>query len=120
MRVNNGFRSWIRIPAYLPHTLDILFGDRAYGVRILRRGKTYELRVNCEETNNECVGFEKGAVGIDFNHSTIDLSVTNSQGQLKATHTILCASLTSARKGKREWLIGNLAKEVVRFVKYWR
>lgn len=120
LRVNNGFRSWIRIPAYLPHSLGVLSGDRAYGVRILRRGKNYELRVNYEETNYECVGFEKGAIGVDFNHSTIDLSVTNSQGQLKATRTILCSALTSARKGKKEWLIGNLAKEVVRFAKYWR
>ncbi len=63
--------------------------------------------------------YEKGVVGLDFNHSTIDLAVTNSQGQLKDTRTIDCHNLTSSKEGKREWLIGNLAKEVVDYAKYW-
>ncbi|KXB06398.1 hypothetical protein AKJ51_03755 [candidate division MSBL1 archaeon SCGC-AAA382A20] len=121
LRVNTGDRKWIYVPAYLPSEIEsrILEGKEAYGVRILRKNENYELRVSFEEKYEVETGFEKGAVGVDFNHKTIDLAVTNGQGQLKDEKTINCAPLTDARKEKREWLIGNLAKKVVNHAKYW-
>lgn len=120
LRVNVGDREWIRIPAYLPDHMDrILGGEAPYGVRILQKNGGHELRVCFEEDREPKVGFEKGAVGVDFNQPTIDLAVTNEQGQLKTTRTIECHALTSARRKKREWLVGNLAKEAVDFAKYW-
>ncbi|KXA90010.1 hypothetical protein AKJ61_01650 [candidate division MSBL1 archaeon SCGC-AAA259B11] len=65
------------------------------------------------------MGFGKGAVGVDFNHDSIDLVVTNDQGQLKDEKTINCTALTSARKEKRGWMIGNYAEKVVNYAKYW-
>lgn len=121
LRVNAGDRKWIHIPAYLSNHVDeILSGETPYGVRALRKNPGYELRVCLEEDHEPRVGFEKGAVGIDFNQPTIDLAVTNEQGQLKTTKTMECHAVTSARRQKREWLIGNLAKEVVDFAKYWK
>jgi hypothetical protein len=121
LRVNVGKRKWIHIPAFLPKEVGkFLQGTQPYGVRILRKNKSYELRVNFEETYIITIDFKKGAIGLDFNHGTIDLAVTNSQGQLKATHTIQCYELTSSRKHKRAWLVGNLAKRVIRFAKYWK
>lgn len=121
LRVNAGDRKWIHIPAYLPNHADkILSGEMPYGVRVLRKNSGYELRVCFEEDHEPKVGFEKGAVGVDFNQPTIDLAVTNEQGQLKTIKTIKCHAITSARREKREWLIGNLAKKVVDFAKYWK
>ncbi len=121
LRVNTGDREWIYIPAYLPSEVKdrVLEGKEAYGVRILRKNGGYELRVNFEENHELKVGFERGCVGLDFNHRTIDLAAANGQGQLKDTKTIECSNLTSAREGKREWSIGNYAKEVVKYAKYW-
>lgn len=121
IRVNTGNRIWINIPAYLPkHMEEIVSGSVPYGVRILRKNNSYELRVHRKEDFDNRVGFRSGAVGVDFNHDTVDLAVTNGKGQLKAQRTICCKSLTCARKGKREWLIGNLAKRIVRYAKYWK
>jgi IS605 OrfB family transposase len=121
LRVNTGNRIWINIPAYLPkYVEEIISGVVSYGVRIIRKNGSYELRVNRREDFDAVVGFKLGAVGVDFNHNTVDLAVTNNQGQLKAQRTIYCHSLTYARRGKREWLIGNLVKQVVRYAKYWK
>lgn len=121
LRVNTGNRTWTCIPAYLPKYIEhLITGTAPYGVRILRKNKNYEVRINLTEEYEEQLGFEKGAVGIDFNHNTIDIVVTNAQGQLKDERTIDCHALTCARRGKREWLIGNLVKKIVRYGKYWR
>jgi IS605 OrfB family transposase len=120
LRVNVGNREWVHIPAYLPDHVDkISGGETPYGVRVLRKNGGYELRVSFEADHEPKVGFERGAVGVDFNHPTIDLAVTNEQGQLKTTRTIECHALTSAKREKREWLVGNLAKRVVDFANYW-
>lgn len=121
LRVNVGDQEWIHVPVYVSSGAEkFLSGDAPYGVRIIRRNGGYELRVSFEESHEPKIGFEKGAVGVDFNHSSIDLAVTNEQGQLKKTRTIGCHALTCARRGKREWLIGNLAKQAVDFAKYWK
>ncbi|KXA99211.1 hypothetical protein AKJ42_03560 [candidate division MSBL1 archaeon SCGC-AAA261C02] len=121
LRVNVGDCEWIHIPAYLPsHVNKLLDSEEPYGVRILREDGEYELRVSFEENHEPKMGFAKGAVGIDFNHDSIDLAVINSQGQLKDSKSIKCHDLTCAKKGKREWLIGNLAKRVVDYAKYWQ
>lgn len=120
LRINVGDREWIYVPAYIPKYEErLLKGEEAYGVRIIREDNEYLLRVNIEEEYEVNMDFEKGTIGLDFNHSTIDLAVTNEQGQLKNTKTIDCHNLTNSRKNKREWLIGNLAKEVVKYAKYW-
>ncbi len=120
LRINIGKREWIYVPAYVAeHEERLLERDEPYGVRIIREEGEYKLRVNIEEEYEVSTDYEKGVVGLDFNHSTIDLAVTNSQGQLKDTRTIDCHNLTSSKEGKREWLIGNLAKEVVDYAKYW-
>lgn len=121
LRVNTGDRRWVHIPAYLSTETRkrVIEGNEAYGVRILRENGRYGLRVNFEENHETMHSFEKGSVGMDFNHGTIDLAVTNKEGQLKDAKTIDCSGLTSARKGKREWLIGNYAKKVVDYAKYW-
>lgn len=118
--MNVGDYKWTYIPAYLPKEEErFLESDEAYGVRILRKSDEYELRVNFEIEYKLGIGFEKGSIGVDFNHKTIDLAVTNKQGQLKDIRTLNCYALTSARKGKRECLIKNLAKNVVDYAKYW-
>ncbi|KXB06495.1 hypothetical protein AKJ53_00025 [candidate division MSBL1 archaeon SCGC-AAA382F02] len=121
LRVNTGGREWIYTPAYLPPKARkrVLEGEEAYGVRILRENGSYGLRVNFEENHEPEVGFEKGSVGVDFNHRTIDLAVTNEQGQFKDSKMIECPGITASRKNKREWLIGSYAKEVVEYAKYW-
>ncbi|KXA92971.1 hypothetical protein AKJ64_01720 [candidate division MSBL1 archaeon SCGC-AAA259E17] len=120
LRVNTGNREWIYVPAYLPdHVSEPLSGEEPYGVRILRENGGYELRVSFEENHEPEIGFEKGHVGVDFNQDTIDLAATGEHGQFKGKKTIECSGLTSARRGKREWLIGNYAKEVVDYAKYW-
>ncbi len=121
LRINVGDQEWIHVSAYLSNHVDkLLDGKKPYGVRILHKDDRYELRVSFEEENREPeIGFKKGAVGVDFNRDTIDLTVANERGQLKDTKTIECPELTTSRKNKREWLIGNYAKEVVKHAKYW-
>lgn len=119
LRANVGDHQWIHIPAYLPNYVDRFLDGEPYGVRVLKEDGEYELRVSFEKNHQPKIGFERGAVGVDFNHDTIDLAVTNPQGQLKATRTIDCHALTCAKKGKRDWLIGNLAKEVSGYARYW-
>jgi len=122
LRVNTGDRKWIYTPAFLPSEVKkrVLESEKAYGVRILRKNGSYELRVNFEEEYESEVGFGKGSVGVDLNHQTIDLAVANEQGQLKDTKTIECPEITTSRKNKRENLIGSYAKKVVNYAKHWR
>lgn len=121
LRVNTGDYSWLYIPAYVAkYKKRLLEGKKPYGVRIIREGGEYKLRVNMEKEYEKKINYENGAVGIDFNHSTIDLAVTNKQGQLKDTKTIDCPELTCSRKKKREWLLGNFVKKVIDYAKYWK
>ncbi|MFX1565061.1 MAG: hypothetical protein ACFFCH_03625 [Promethearchaeota archaeon] len=76
--------------------------------------------MNFDETHTASIDFRIGAIGLDFNHTSIDLAVTNSQGQFIKSHTIYCHELTSSRKHKRSWIVGNLAKRVIQFAKYWK
>ncbi len=120
LRINVGNYEWIEVSAYLPDEKEkFLSGEEAYGVRILRRDGKYELRVSFEKEKEEKIDFEKGSIGVDFNHDTIDLAVIDEYGQLKDTKTIQCSNLTSAGRNKREWLIGHYAKKVVEYAKYW-
>ncbi|KXB07069.1 hypothetical protein AKJ54_00785 [candidate division MSBL1 archaeon SCGC-AAA382K21] len=121
LRVNVRNREWIHVPAYLPRKKRrFLAGEKPYGVRIIRKDGEYEVRVSFEEEQEPETSFEGGAVGVDFNHQTIDLAVTNEQGQLKDGKTIQCPEITTSRKNKRENLIGSYAKKVVNYAKYWR
>ncbi|KXA95509.1 hypothetical protein AKJ36_00240 [candidate division MSBL1 archaeon SCGC-AAA259I07] len=121
LRVNVGNREWIHVSACLPREKGrFLAGEKPYGVRIIRKGGEYEVRVSFEEEREPEISFEKGAVGVDFNHQTIDMEVANEQGQLKDGKTIECSEITTSRKSKRENLIGNYAKKVVNYAKYWR
>lgn len=120
LRVNTGTRKWLFIPVYVPHYLENLeSANYPYGVRLQRFQNQYRIFINFQLVFQKTIGFRHGAVGIDFNHNTIDLAVINSQGQLKNQFTINCQELTCARRGKREWLIGNIVKRIVKFAKYW-
>lgn len=120
LRINVGDREWIEVPAYLPEEKErFLSGEESYGVRILRKNGKYKTRINFEKEKEKETNFEKGSVGVDFNHSTIDLAVIDEDGQLKDTKTIHCSDLTSSKRDKRKWLIGNYAKEVLEYAKYW-
>lgn len=124
LRITTGTRQWVYCQLWIPEKfkpmLDAHLNDEpCYTIRV-KRGKDdrYRVYITFEaELPDQSVSFEAGAVGIDLNPSGQAWAETNVQGQLLDKGWINTPELQYARQGRRDWLIGQAAHQIVGLAK---
>lgn len=124
LRITTGDRKWIHCQLWIPDkfrtVLDAhLNNEPCYTVRV-KRGKDNRYRVFVTfdaELPAQTVGFVDGAVGVDLNPSGQAWAEANTQGQLVNKGWINTPELQYARRGRRDWLIGQIAHQIVNLAK---
>jgi IS605 OrfB family transposase len=120
LRITIGNRQWIRCQLWIPEKFRVMLnthldGEPCYTVRV-KRGTDNRYRVYITfdaEFSTQNVGFEAGAIGVDLNPSGQAWAETNAQGQLLDKGWINTPELQYARRGRRDWLIGQVAHQIV-------
>ncbi len=89
-----------------------------YQVEILRKHGTYHVHVTVEEKPARLVTYPvNGWIGMDTNPTRLALCHIQVDGNPVAFTDRLEGQLYDARTGRRDWLIGNMAKDVVAYAK---
>ena len=89
-----------------------------YHVEILRRDGVYHVHITAEEAPAKIVTYPiNGWVGMDANPTLLALCHIHPDGNPAAFTKVSEGQLYDARSNRRDWLIGNMAKEVVTFAK---
>jgi IS605 OrfB family transposase len=94
-------------------------GQEAYSVEVLWRDGHYYAHVTLEEKTTGDVVWQPQAdsstmiAGIDLNLEHVDVTMSDGQGQYRGSRVYDCGLLEHARRDKRDWVIGNLARDIV-------
>ncbi|MFX0114689.1 MAG: hypothetical protein ACFFB3_09080 [Candidatus Hodarchaeota archaeon] len=109
-------------PLSVPPQNRVLFkqlavGKAAYTVRILLPFQGTHVRVLVTvERFNFTQSNDLGIAGIGFNPAGAAVTVLYPDGNFRAVKWFAQPDLMYARKGKRQWLIGNLIKHILRWI----
>jgi IS605 OrfB family transposase len=91
-------------------------GEEAYSVEVRRREGEYYAHITVEEkTAGRVVGkiqAKRIAAG-DLNLDRVAVAVSDDEGQYRGSRVYACSALAHASRGKRDWIIGNLVREIV-------
>lgn len=121
LRINVGYKQFItgvvtiRSP-YLPYLLRHLEDKKAYSVRIIRRSGRYEVHITFD-IEKEVKPNGRGVAGMDINPTGIAATIVYPDGNFGGSRWFKCPGLVYASSNKRDWLIGNLVRDVVLWVK---
>jgi IS605 OrfB family transposase len=91
-------------------------GQEAYSVEVRWRDGGYYAYITVEEKTPGKITREIEAMRIaaaDLNLDRVAVAVIDGEGQYRGSSVYGCGGLAHAGRGKRSWLIGNLAREVV-------
>ena len=91
-------------------------GQEAYSVEVLRRDGRYYAHITVEENTPGRIVHHIQADrvgGIDLNLDRVVVGVSDRQGQYRGSCVYRCEKLAYASRNKRDWVIGNLAREIV-------
>ena len=121
LRINVGYKQFITgmvtvKSSYLPYLLRHLEDKKAYSVRIIRRNGGYEAHITFdiekEIKPNGC-----GVAGLDINPTGIAATIVYPDGNFGGSRWFKRPELVHASSNKRDWLVGNLVRDVVLWVK---
>lgn len=121
LRINIADRKWINIKVWIPPKYrEALFEAVCrypYSVRLKRENDRYYIFVtyDTKETNTGYV--QNGIAGIDLNTDYIAVSIVSPDGNFKASKAFPLTHLDSFRSNRKDWLIGNVIKEAVEWIK---
>ncbi|MFX0092545.1 MAG: IS200/IS605 family accessory protein TnpB-related protein [Candidatus Hodarchaeota archaeon] len=105
-------------PLYVPVVYRQLFqllarGRQTYIIRLQWAEDRTHIRVLVSTDHpNLAVPNGKGMAGIDLNPTGIAVTIVSPDGNFRRSKWFFCPDLIYARKNKRNWLLGNLIKEV--------
>ncbi|MFQ5980550.1 MAG: hypothetical protein ACE5OZ_20625, partial [Candidatus Heimdallarchaeota archaeon] len=109
-------------PLYVPPQKKGFFrqlteGNAAYTVRVLfpSQGSHVRVLVTAEQPNLTQPN-DRGMAGVDFNPGGAAVTVLYPDGNFRTSKWFAQPALMYARKGKRQWLIGNLLGSVFRWL----
>ena len=102
------------------HYRDLLLtaskGQDAYAVEVLRRDGQYYAHITVEENTPgrivQHIQAERVG-GVDLNLDQVAVGMSDRQGQYRGSRVYRCEKLAYASRNKRDWVIGNLAREMV-------
>ena len=127
---------YIKIPLYLPQKknlegeingrdyrkliLDYVAKEKPYFVEIIRKDNDYYVHITIEEETpaiKSAKPEQVGIIGIDTNPDGYALTIINKEGNYKEHKNFINHELTYARGNRRTNLCGELANQVVNYVK---
>lgn len=91
-------------------------GQEAYSVEVRWRDGGYYAHITVEEKTPGRVTREieaKRIAAADLNLDQVAVAVTDDEGQYRGSSVYSCGALAHAGRGKRDWIIGNLAQKIV-------
>lgn len=91
-------------------------GQEAYSIEVRRREARYSAHITVEEKTPGRVmrAIEaKRIAAADLNLDRVAVAVSDGEGQYRGSRVYECNALAHAGRGKRDWLIGNLAREMI-------
>lgn len=108
---------WITVPLEIPARyrgllLQHLAKGEAYTVRVVRKNGRFDCFVSFPLGDTEKVDGSLDLAGIDLNPDVVAVTVALPGGNFKVSRCFWCPDLVHASHEKREWVAGNLAKEV--------
>lgn len=121
IRVNIGDRKWIYQKLYIPkkyiEKIEFLLNNKiAYNVRLIRKDKEYyDIIIQYEVEDPKITtgkDLSNGIIGIDTNPDRIALAFVSNNGNLEKVKTLVDNKLMYASTNKRDYVIGNLAKDI--------
>jgi IS605 OrfB family transposase len=120
LRITTGTRQWVYCRLWIPDKFRPMLNahlnnEPCYTVRI-KRGDDDRYRIFITfdvKLPTQTIGFADGAIGVDLNPSGQAWAETNAQGQLLGKGWINTPELQYARRGRRDWLIGQVAHEII-------
>ena len=109
-------------PLYVPPQNHAFFqqlteGTVAYTVRVLlpSRGPHIRVLVTTDQPNSTQPNGQ-GIAGVDFNPRGVAVTLLYPDGNFRVSQWFAQPELMYARKGKRQWLIGNLIQRILRWI----
>ncbi|MGO0122519.1 transposase [Desulfothermobacter acidiphilus] len=108
---------WVTVPLEVPARyrsllLKCLAEGRAYTVRVVRKDGRFDCLISFSLDDTAEVDKTSLMAGIDLNPEVVAVTVALPDGNFKASRCFWCHDLVHASREKREWIAGNLAKEV--------
>nr|WP_245527936.1 transposase [Ammonifex degensii] len=109
--------NWVTVPLevparYRPLLLRCLAEGRAYTVRVVRRNGRFDCLISFSLQDEAEVDRTSPMAGMDLNPDVVAVTVVLPDGNFKVSRCFWCHDLVHASHEKREWIAGNLAKEV--------
>jgi IS605 OrfB family transposase len=91
-------------------------GQEAYSIEVRRHNEGYSAHITVEEKTpgrvTRAIEAERIAAA-DLNLDRVAVAVSDGEGQYRGSKVYDCSALAHAGRGKRDWLIGNLAREMI-------
>lgn len=108
---------WVAVPLEIPSRyrnmlLQHLAKGSAYTVRVVRKDGRFDCFISFPLGDNTPVDKSLPMGGIDLNPEVVAATVALPAGNFLASRCFWCHDLVHASHEKREWIAGNLAKEV--------
>ena len=136
VKKNSSRYEYIKVPLYLPQkknlegevngrdyksmVLKAVNKEKSYYVEVIHKDNQYFVHITIEEKTPEIKSAnpeQVGIIGIDTNPDGFALTCLDQEGNYKWHKCITNPELTSAKGNRRTNLCGELAKEVVEFIK---
>ncbi len=113
----------ISAPLYVPPPFKETFKQHAQGahpytvtVKFPPHGAYARVLVASEQLN-PTVSNERGIAGLDLNPTGIAVTLVYPDGNFRASHWYKQPKLLYARHGKRKWVVGNLIKRILQWIR---
>lgn len=113
---------WLGLTVYVPTPYVSLLSEwlasgRAYSVEVRRRDGRFYCHITLDLPAVKKGDTRNGVAGIDVNPQGIAVTIVYPDGNYKASRHFPCPELAGVSANKRDWLIGNLVRDGVRWVK---
>ncbi|WP_201721847.1 hypothetical protein, partial [Desulfotomaculum copahuensis] len=108
---------WLTIPmttppAYINRLLNHLASGNAYTVQVLRKDGKFFAHITFAQGDEKQVDCTRPMAGIDLNPQNISVTIVSPDGNFKTSRVFHCPDLPAVKAGKRDWLTGNLCRDI--------
>jgi IS605 OrfB family transposase len=121
LRINFADRKWEHVKVWIPPKYhEVLFETICYylySVRLKREDDRYYIFITYDTKEINVGDVTSGIAGIDLNTDHIAVTVCSSNGNFKASKVFSLTYLDSYRTNRKDWLIGNVVKEAIDWIK---
>lgn len=121
LRINTDNRKWITAKTWIPPKYHEALSEAIcwypYSVRIKRENGRYYIFITYDTKETNVGNITNGIAGIDLNTDHIAVTIVSSDGNFKASKVFPLTHLDSYRTNQKDFLIGNVIKKVVEWIK---